>query len=210
MPIDTRLRKHSDSLFKLDLDSVRHNPNMLGGDKNLLVNLEMILEIGECSLFAGYVAKFSLDIICGCIQLGFGRIGDKINGDKMFATRENGMKARQILLKYIDSHYQLKDLFCDLIQLQSVSNSPIWFKAATSKLLNRSFSRPNALFSLANGLFLTDKVNLPIESVLNLAKIVAAQDPRNEFSIFLVFPTERGGPIWSRKLFERVHYHVTE
>ena len=59
LPVDTRLRKHSDSLFKLDLDSVRHNPNMLGGDKNLLVNLEMILEIGECSLFAGNVAKFS-------------------------------------------------------------------------------------------------------------------------------------------------------
>ena len=179
LPIDTRLRKHSDSLFKLDLDSVRHNPNMLGRDTNLLGNLEMLLEIGECSLFAGYIAKFSLDIICGCIQLGFGRIGDK-----MFATRENGMKARQILLKYIDGHYQLKDLFADLIQLQSVSNSPIWFKAATSKLLSRSSTRPNALLSLANGLFLTDKVNLPIESVLNLAKIVAAQDPRKEFKIF--------------------------
>ena len=176
LPIDTRLRKHSDSLFKLDLDSVRHNPNMLGGDKNLLLNLEMLLEISECSLFSGHVSKFSLDIICGCIQLGFGRIGNK-----MFASRENGMKARQILLKYIDEHYQLKDLFADLIQLQSVSNSPIWFKAATSKLLSRSFSRPNALISLANGLFLTEKVNLPIESVLNLAKIVASQDPRKGF-----------------------------
>ena len=108
------------------------------GKFQILIDLGQIHESMKGSLFENK-SKFSIDIICGCIQLRFGRVGEK-----MFASRDNGMKAGNVLLKYIDEHYQLKNLFADLIQLQSISNSPIWFKAATSKLLSRSFKKPNS------------------------------------------------------------------
>ena len=91
----------------------------------LLESIELILSIGYpkktsstsssvgLPVFSSTVIKFGVDIITGCIQLGFGRMND----NSMFSTKEIGLKARSILLDFIDSKYLFSSLFSDLIQV---------------------------------------------------------------------------------------------
>jgi len=131
----SRLAVHSKSVFKLDLDKVRQSPRGYSTKNDqfeaaaaLLESIELILSIGypktksdvtsTCSsvglpVFSSTVMKFGVDIITGCIQLGFGRMND----NSMFSTKEIGLKARSILLDFIDSKYLFSSLFSDLVQV---------------------------------------------------------------------------------------------
>ncbi|CBY35605.1 unnamed protein product [Oikopleura dioica] len=81
------------------------------------------------------------DIISACIQLGFGRQSDNVT---MYATRELGLEARQILLSFCDMN-PLADIFRDLCLIMSVEGAPFWCKIGCVKVIQRCIKQRGAL-----------------------------------------------------------------
>jgi hypothetical protein len=87
-------------------------------------------------------------LISGCIQLGFGRQSDNVT---MFATRELGLEARQILLSFCDKN-PLADIFRDLCLIMSVEGAPIWCKIGCVKVMQRCMKSRDALRAFLSAL----------------------------------------------------------
>ena len=61
------------------------------------------------------------------------RFGRQSDNNTMFATRELGLEARQILLSFCDMNPSA-DIFRDLCLIMSVEGAPIWCKIADAAL----------------------------------------------------------------------------
>ena len=163
-----RLTKHDQSVFKLDFDHMKVKFSSLTVAENEKVNFDpavqlmrvfkLLFKINNAGVvISGKVNKYSIDMICCGIQLGFGRIS---NG--MFASRDIGLEARSLLLAYLDK-LNLSTVFRELILIQSQPDTPGWCKSACGKLLSRMLNRsPNALTGMIDGL-------LGVEGCLKIA-----------------------------------------
>ena len=193
LDISKRLKKHDQNVFKMDFNYMKikfdsltvadNETNDFKAARELFLvvkNLARIFHSGK-QLIAGKLVKITSDIICACLQLGFGRIS---NG--MFASKEIGLAARQIMLKLLDN-LPLSKVFKELIQIQSEKSAPHWIKIAVGKVLSRMISRcPDALVGLLEGL-LGPEGCLSITSfdqILNISQIILKRPqhiPTNQY-----------------------------
>ncbi|CAG5094735.1 Oidioi.mRNA.OKI2018_I69.XSR.g13822.t2.cds [Oikopleura dioica] len=194
IPVEKRLKMHEKSVFKVDFQR-----NKDPSAEVLHMTLESMYDIlTSKTMFAPSAKRLSIDILCACIQLGFGRKNDAQNDNEMFATREQGLSARRMLLSFCDST-PLTLVFQELCLIMIAEKQSegkwgprTWFRAGCKKIIQRCMKQENALSAFLDALMGPESVLMktpqPISSIklyVSLAGPLDSEDKFEEMKILL-------------------------